>query len=102
MFFESLPKGLFAFLSPQDGQRQRQRECTDQRGIGEEDHVASTERRRRDARAFERSGEIRGRLIRNKRLEIGKNSPAICETRGALDDAPRLRREQAPWNRIER
>ena len=37
-----LPKALFAFLSPQDGQRQHQRERTDQRGIGEEDDVAST------------------------------------------------------------
>ena len=61
----SLPKALFAFLSPQDGQRQRQREHPDQRGLSEEDDIASTQRRRRDARAFERRGEIRGRLIRN-------------------------------------
>ena len=70
---------LFAFLSPLHGQRQRQRERTDQRGIGEEDDIAGAERGRRHPRALDRGGEIRGAWLATSSFRPVSTPPASAE-----------------------
>ncbi len=83
------------------GDGEYQRKDADERGVGEERHVPCAEGFGRHARLLDRGREGLWRTVCEQTRER-RECATVCHPSGVLDDAPRLRGEQPPRNRVQR